>query len=196
MAAKDTSWFKLKKVPNNLTIIRLLCVPILLLIFPIDHYITDVFAALLFLVAALTDFFDGFFARKYNNVSKLGELLDPIADKVLAITMLMMLCSLNRIPTLLAGLLIMRDVFICGMRAAAAEHGVSVAVSKIGKYKTAALWISIFCLIINQSLFRVVGMVGLWLALILSVWSAYGYWDEYSNASNSDSDSSDTNTRG
>ncbi|MDE3270047.1 MAG: CDP-diacylglycerol--glycerol-3-phosphate 3-phosphatidyltransferase [Pseudomonadota bacterium] len=179
MNLRNADWLQLKKIPNNLTIIRLLFVPVLLIIFPINHYITDMLTALLFLVAALTDFFDGFFARKYNSESKLGALLDPVADKVLAITMLMMLCSLERIPTLLAGLLIMRDVLICGIRAAAAEHGVSIAVSKIGKYKTAALWISIFCLIIDQSLFRVVGMIGVWIALILSVWSAYEYWRQY-----------------
>ena len=76
-----SSWLHVRSVPNNLTLLRILSVPLLLIVFPINHYVTDVICAVLFLLAALTDFFDGFFARRFNTTSKLGEILDPIADK-------------------------------------------------------------------------------------------------------------------
>ena len=173
-------WTQLK-IPNNLTLLRIACVPLLLLIFPINHYITDLLSVILFTLAAVTDYFDGFLARKYNKTSKLGNLLDPIADKVLAVAMLLMLCSLGRMLTLLGGLLVIREVAISGLRVAANERNLTVPVSAWGKYKTCALWVGIFCLIIDRSFFHVTGMAAMWIALALSYWSAYQYWTVYNS---------------
>ena len=167
-------------MPNNLTLLRMLCVPLLLLVFPIDHYVTDIICALFFSLAALTDFFDGFFARRFNTTSKLGEIIDPIADKLLAASMLLLLCSAGRLPALIGGLLIVREIAVCGLRSVASEHSLQLPVENLGKWKTGALWVAIFCLIINQTVLgvplRVIGMGSIWVALLLSWWSAYHYW--------------------
>ena len=175
-----SSWLHVRSVPNNLTLLRILSVPLLLLVFPLNHYITDLICAVLFSLAALTDFFDGFFARRFNTTSKLGEILDPIADKVLACAMLLLLCSAARLPALLGGLLIVREIAVCGLRSVASERGMQVPVESLGKWKTMALWVAIFCLIINKTVLgiplRVIGMGSMWVALLLSWWSAYHYW--------------------
>lgn len=182
MAGKSLKfdWLQLRSVPNNLTLLRILCVPLLLIIFPFDHYVTDLITALVFLLAALTDFFDGFFARRFNTTSRLGEILDPIADKVLAVAMLLLLCSTARLPALLGGLLIVREIAVCGLRSVASERGTHLSVDNLGKWKTAALWLAILCLIINKDVLgiplRIIGMGGIWIALLLSWWSAYHYW--------------------
>ena len=173
-------WMRVCSVPNNLTLLRILCVPLLLIIFPINHYVTDLISALFFSLAALTDFFDGFFARRFNTTSKLGEILDPIADKLLAVAMLLLLCSAARLPALIGGLLIVREIAVGGLRSVASERGLQLPVENLGKWKTAALWIAIFCLIINKTVLgiplRVIGMGSIWVALLLSWWSAYHYW--------------------
>lgn len=180
-------WLQLKSVPNNLTLLRIACVPLLLIIFPVNHYATDILCAFLFLLAALTDFFDGFFARKFNTTSKLGEILDPIADKVLAVAMLLLLCAGGRLPALLAGLLVIREIAVCGLRCVAAEQGTKLTVEALGKWKTAVLWVAILCLIFNKTILgvplRVIGMGGIWAALILSWLSAYHYWQTFSRSS-------------
>ena len=173
------NWLRLWSVPNNLTLLRILCVPLLLIVFPFDHYVTDLISAVVFLLAALTDFFDGFLARRFNTTSKLGEILDPIADKVLAVAMLLLLCSVARLPALLGGLLIVREIAVCGLRSVASERGLHLPVESLGKWKTTALWVAILCLIINKTVFgiplRVIGMGSIWVALLLSWWSAYHY---------------------
>ncbi len=181
------NWLRVCSVPNNLTLLRILCVPLLLVVFPLDHYITDLICALLFSLAALTDFFDGFFARRFNTTSKLGEVLDPIADKLLAVAMLLLLCSAGRVPALLGGLLVVREVAVCGLRNVASERGLQLPVENLGKWKTAVLWVAIFCLIIDKTVLgvplRVIGMGGIWVALLLSWWSAYRYWHVFYSAS-------------
>lgn len=176
----QSSWMRLYRVPNNLTLLRILCVPLLLIIFPINHYVTDLICAVLFSLAALTDFFDGFLARRFNTTSKLGEILDPIADKLLSVAMLLLLCSVARLPALLGGLLIVREVAVGGLRSVASERGGQLPVDNLGKWKTAVLGIAIFCLIINKTVLgiplRAIGMGGIWVALLLSWWSAYHYW--------------------
>lgn len=182
-----SSWMRVCSVPNNLTLLRILCVPLLLIIFPINHYVTDLICAILFSLAALTDFFDGFFARRFNTTSKLGEILDPIADKLLAVAMLLLLCSASRLPALLGGLLIVREIAVCGLRSVASERSLQLPVENLGKWKTTALWVAIFCLIINKTVLgiplRVIGMGGIWVALLLSWWSAYHYWQVFYRSS-------------
>lgn len=188
----QSSWMRLCRVPNNLTLLRILCVPLLLIIFPLNHYVTDLICAVLFSLAALTDFFDGYLARRFNTTSKLGEILDPIADKLLAVAMLLLLCSVARLPALLGGLLIVREVAVGGLRGVASERGVQLPVDNLGKWKTAVLGIAIFCLIINKTVLgiplRVIGMGGIWVALLLSWWSAYHYWSLFYRSSGLASD--------
>ena len=100
----------LKHLPNKLTLLRIAAIPLLLIVYPFSPKKLNVFCALLFAFAALTDLLDGYFARKYQNVTPLGALLDPIADKMLMASSLVLLASEGVIWALMAGLLISRDL--------------------------------------------------------------------------------------
>lgn len=171
----------IKVLPNILTITRIGAIPFLLILFPIDFYYTRVFCALLFMVAALTDFFDGYLARKYDNITPVGSLLDPIADKLLMSAGLIALCYEQIIPPILVGALICRDLAINGLRLVAKEQNLTISVSQFGKWKTTFLGIAIFCLMINdnerffQIPLRTIGLTSIWIALALSLISAWLY---------------------
>ncbi len=168
----------LKHLPNKLTLARIAAIPLLLLIYPFLPSL-NVFCAVLFAVAALTDLLDGYLARKYGNVTPLGALLDPIADKMLVAASLVLLANSQVIPAFVAGLLICRDIGVNGIRLLALEQNMKVEVSEFGKWKTTILSVAIFCLFVNERLFdlpfREVGMVALWAGVALSLWSAWSY---------------------
>ncbi len=176
----DTTEF-LKHLPNKLTLARIGAVPLLLLLLPLDSRRVDVVCAVIFALAAITDYFDGYLARKYQNVSPLGALLDPVADKILVAGSLVMLAGVGRglIFTIIAALMICRDIGISGIRLMALEQGHTIAVTELGKWKTFIQSIAIFCLIVNQPLFdlpfRTVGMLTLWASLALSLYSGWQY---------------------
>ena len=179
----STEW--LKNLPNKLTLARIGAIPLLLVLYPLQLGTTiNVISAVIFLLAALTDLLDGYLARKYQNVTPLGALLDPIADKMLVAASLVLLASTHAAPALLAGLLICRDIAVNGVRLLALEQGITVAVNDLGKWKTAATMVAIFCLFINDNHFlglpfRTVGMIALWLGLGLSLYSAWTYGRGY-----------------
>ena len=168
----------LNTLPNKLTISRMLIAPIILIIFPLTHeYIFPrFFCTFLFCLAAITDFFDGYLARKYQNESKLGALLDPIADKLLVTAAIIVLVAVDYLPAFLGGLLLCREVAINGMRLTAASEGFSIPVSNLGKYKTLAQDLAIVLLMIHTPQLANAGMITIWISLILSYYSAYEYW--------------------
>jgi len=182
---QSTAW--LKSLPNKLTLGRIAVIPLLLLLYPIGFSKLNVFCAVLFAAAAITDYFDGYLARKYGNVTPLGSLLDPIADKMLVAAALVLLAGAGVIHPFLAALLIGRDIAVNGIRLLAMEQGFTIAVSEFGKWKTAVMSVAIGCLLVNQpageELFgwpwRVVGMISLWISVGLSLYSAYLYGAAY-----------------
>lgn len=171
------AWFK--SLPNQLTLGRIATTPVILLLYPLDLFAINVFCALLFIAAAITDWLDGFLARRYELVTPLGALLDPIADKILVAAALVALSATGKAPAFLAGLMICRDIAVSGLRLMALEKNVKIAVSDFGKWKTGLQDIAIVCLMINRPVFNLpmhnLGMISLWLALGLSLYSAYAY---------------------
>lgn len=169
----------LKQLPNKLTLVRVAATPVLLLLYPLDFTVTNIFCALLFLFAALTDWLDGYLARKYDSVTALGALLDPIADKMLIAAALVVVAGAGHAPVLLCGLMIARDIGVSGMRLIAQEKGAAIEVNAFGKTKTAVQIVALFCLLLNKPLwdlpFRTVGMLALWASLVLSLYSAWLY---------------------
>ncbi len=130
---------KLKQLPNFLTGFRLAIIPVLILSFYIPGMIANIIAAILFAIAAITDYFDGYFARHLKAQSNFGKCLDPIADKLLVIVAIVMLINANTndLYILIPGLIIIcREVLVSGLREFLAELRVSVPVSKLAKYKT------------------------------------------------------------
>lgn len=173
----------LAHLPNQLTLGRILVIPFLLVVYPLGFKSTNIICALTFALAGLTDILDGYFARLYKQESRLGALLDPVADKMLSGACLILLADSQALPALICGTLLCRDIAISGMRMMALEEGHTIKVNSLGKFKTILQDVAIFCLIIGEDMFeipfRITGMISIWLALIVSLYSAYLYFEEF-----------------
>jgi len=176
-------------LPNLLTLSRILAVPILVFLLwrpqPIDYAITFV----LYCVVGITDYFDGYLARAQGRISRLGQFLDPIADKIMVAAVLMMLISsrksnpvpeidgLNIIPALV---ILLREIIVSGLREYLAPLNVSVPVSRLAKWKTTLQLIALGALILggaapNQPWVHEVGIISLWVAAGLTLVTGYDY---------------------
>jgi len=171
------------QLPNWLTLTRIAVIPILLIVFPLDFFILNILCALLFGLGAFTDFLDGYFARRYNSSTKIGAILDPMADKLLVATGLILLVDVQILPAWMVGVLIGREIAISGIRLVALEQKTVIEVNSFGKAKTCFQDIAIFCLMLNQTIvninFHLIGMLTIWVALILSLYSAYLYFIKF-----------------
>lgn len=171
------------KLPNILTISRIVLIPAMIAAFYIKGEEGSWTAFALFIVAAATDFFDGYLARSWNQQSKLGQFLDPVADKLLVAAAIFMLVAVDRISglTLLPAIIILsREILVSGLREFLAEIRVSVPVTELAKWKTALQLIAISFLIIGDaappylpSMF--LGEALLWIAAALTLYTGYDY---------------------
>ena len=126
-------------LPNKLTIIRVCLIPFFVAALLFDHgnnYTMRIVANVLFIVASLTDLFDGKIARKYNLVTNFGKFMDPLADKLLVCSALICLIELGQLPAWVVIIIISREFIISGFRLVAADNGVVIAASYWGKFKT------------------------------------------------------------
>jgi CDP-diacylglycerol--glycerol-3-phosphate 3-phosphatidyltransferase len=166
--------------PNMLTLFRVAAVPLIVVLLMFPSRICTFIAALIFTAAAITDFLDGFFARQRGLVSNFGKVMDPVADKVLVSTSFIMLTSLGWIPAWVVCIIIGREIAVTGLRSIIADKGRDVSASSLGKYKTGFQIAAIIPLLIHfQYLtidFHAIGMIFLWAALILTVWSGADYF--------------------
>ncbi len=170
-------------LPNILTILRILLIPFFIIVFAVPSVSRSNWAALIFILASLTDWIDGYLARKYQQVTLSGKLLDPVADKLLVLSALIMLVEFQRVPSWLAILIIGRDVAITGLRALASSMGVVIAAREMGKMKTIVQIIAIVFLVLEYPVFfnsrvidlHTIGTVLLWYSAILSLISAGDY---------------------
>jgi CDP-diacylglycerol--glycerol-3-phosphate 3-phosphatidyltransferase len=158
----------MRNLPNILTGFRIVIIPILVLSFYIPGMMANVIAAILFAIASITDFFDGYFARLMKAQSNLGKCLDPIADKLIVIVAIVMLINFgNRsLYILIPGLIIIcREIMVSGLREFLAEFKVSVPVSKLAKYKTAVQMSAITLLLLGEkgSSFAFYYLIGGWI---------------------------------
>jgi CDP-diacylglycerol---glycerol-3-phosphate 3-phosphatidyltransferase len=135
-------------VPNILTVLRILAVPVLVVALLDETPGGDVLAAIVFAVASLTDAIDGYLARSRNWVTTFGKLMDPIADKLLIIAALVALVSLNRVAAWVAMVIIAREFAVTAMRMAAVSQGVVVSANALGKLKTVFQVAMVFALIL------------------------------------------------
>lgn len=173
----------IKDLPNQLTLIRIAVVPILLILFPFGIDGLRLFCALLFAIAGMTDWLDGVVARQFKLESKLGALIDPIADKMLTGTGLILLAHSHDLWAWMAGTLLCRELVLSGLRQVAQQQGIVIQVNSLGKWKTLFLDVAIVCLMVNRPLFgwpfTQVGMVCIWAALFFSLYSAWLYIQEF-----------------
>jgi CDP-diacylglycerol---glycerol-3-phosphate 3-phosphatidyltransferase len=166
-------------VPNTLSLVRILAIPALVAVMVTDFRGHDLVAVIIFTLASLTDWLDGWLARKNKMVTVLGQLLDPTADKLLIASTLICLVELGRVPAWVAVVIIGREIAVSGFRAMASSKGVNIPASALGKAKMGSeSWI-IGALVLGPlylGKFYVIAQVGLWIALILAVLSAVEYF--------------------
>lgn len=167
-----------QQIPNLLTYGRVAILPVFILTFALPHPWNNWVAAALFAAASITDFFDGYFARKWNAVSRMGQMLDPIADKVLVACALALLLSEGRVPALAATLILCRELFISGLREYVAGMNIQVKVSKLAKWKTTLQMVAIFLLLIATPATPAAwaGIIGIWIATILTLITGWQYF--------------------
>jgi CDP-diacylglycerol--glycerol-3-phosphate 3-phosphatidyltransferase len=170
-------------LPNGLTIVRVLVIPIILILLFSSGRLYQFIAALLFLLAAVTDTVDGYLARRCGMVTTLGKFLDPLADKLLIVTVLIALIPARAVPFWMVIVIVGREIAVTGLRGIAVSQGIVIAASPLGKYKTVFEVASICFLILNGDYFglsfRFIGMGLLWVALILAVFSAIDYFRKF-----------------
>jgi CDP-diacylglycerol---glycerol-3-phosphate 3-phosphatidyltransferase len=169
--------------PNLVTFFRIATAPILVWLLMYTSPAASWAAAGVFFVATVSDYFDGYLARSYDSVTTLGKFLDPMADKLVVMTALIMLCGMARmphVPAWMVAVLVAREVMVTGLRAVAAAEGMIVAAEELGKYKMALQSIAVHGLLIHYTYLHVdffaAGMFVLWIALAVSVWSGIDYF--------------------
>src|SRR4051794_32612832 len=162
-------------LPNVLTMLRILAVPVIVVALLGETPNGDALAAGVFALAALTDGLDGYIARRRREITTFGKLMDPLAGRVLIIAALVSLVSLDRLPAWVAMVIIARELAVTGLRAVAAERGVVIAASWMGKVKTILQVAAIFALIV-QNPAPVWADVLLYLAVAMTVISGADYF--------------------
>lgn len=172
-----------QRLPLWITYSRIASVPILIALINANDLMWDVAAAFLFIIASASDYFDGYFARKFNAVSILGQFMDPIADKILVTSTLVMLVPINKIDALMVIIILARDTFIGGLRSVAAAENIIIAAKPQGKWKTALQMGAIPAVIIGDTWlgipFMKIGYWILWISVILSITSGVEYYLGY-----------------
>ncbi|MBU8978162.1 MULTISPECIES: CDP-diacylglycerol--glycerol-3-phosphate 3-phosphatidyltransferase [unclassified Lysobacter] len=170
-------------VPTMLTLLRILLIPVLVLVFYLPYKWTNFAAAFIFAFASITDWLDGWIARRYNQYSAFGAFLDPVADKLMVAIALLL--TVQKHPTvwmaLWAAVIIGREIAVSALREWMAELGqrATVKVASIGKIKTIVQMVALVCLLYQEPLYGVnIFLVGEWLlaaAALLTLWSGFAY---------------------
>lgn len=173
-------------LPNKITMFRVFMIPVFVLLLMITEIPYYNFIALgVFAIASFSDFLDGHIARKYHLVTTFGKFMDPLADKILVCTALIMLIEFNKIPAVIVAIIMARDFIISGFRLIASDKGVVIAAGWLGKIKTVVQMIMCMLLLFTANpeydkylVFRVanvLGKISMWLALVLTVASLVVY---------------------
>tara|TARA_A100001011_G_scaffold97329_1_gene102421 strand:- start:867 stop:1421 length:555 start_codon:yes stop_codon:yes gene_type:complete len=174
---------KIYTIPNIITFIRIFLIPIILYLLFSENPNIVLIAGLLFIVSSVSDYFDGYLARTLNQSSKLGALLDPIADKLLIASVIVVLVDtgvISNIHVVPAIIILLREIAISGLREFLAKLNTDMPVSKLAKYKTTFQMISLSILIISlgfelNDLLWNIGLITLWIAAIITLLSGYNY---------------------
>ncbi len=178
---------KRMNLPNRITMFRVLLIPVFVVLLMLENYLPyyNFIALAVFAAACFSDFLDGHIARKYNLVTTFGKFMDPLADKILVSTALILLIEFEKIPAVVVAVILAREFIISGFRLIACDKGVVLAAGYLGKIKTfAQMFMCCFMLFTadrtyNKFLFfkivDVVGQIFMWFALIMTVVSLVDY---------------------
>src|SRR5574344_377267 len=166
---------KKENIPNALTIGRILVIPIFILLLTLwNNAISHTLAAIIFALASITDYLDGYLARKWKVVTNFGKFADPMADKILVMTAFIMLVAMNMVPAWIAAIIVCRELAVTGLRLLLVENGGTVLAAEMpGKIKTFTQMSSIIFLLCH---FTLIGTILLYVALIFTIYSGYDYF--------------------
>jgi CDP-diacylglycerol--glycerol-3-phosphate 3-phosphatidyltransferase len=166
-------------LPNAITLLRIGVIPVLFFLLTAPGEMWSFIIALIFICAAVTDLLDGYIARKYQIVTTMGKFLDPVADKIIVNTAMILMIPIGRIPAWVVAIIIIRDFVVDGMRSIASSEGLVIDASGLGKQKTLCQIIAVSALMIHYPLFgldaHAVGIVVLYVALFLTLYSGADY---------------------
>lgn len=170
-----------KNLPNYLTIARITVIPVIVMTFYLEHPFAHRLGAVLFILASITDFFDGYIARKFNLVSNFGRMFDPVADKILVGCVIIMLLKKDMVGEIPCLLILAREFLVSGLREFLALVKVSVPVSRLAKVKTFLQMFALLILILGSkgsgiAYLDLLGEIILWVAAFLTIITGYSYF--------------------
>jgi CDP-diacylglycerol---glycerol-3-phosphate 3-phosphatidyltransferase len=179
----------LPHLPNILTLLRIFLIPPMVVILFSPSRSAGFIACILFAVASVTDWLDGYLARRMGIVTMLGKFLDPIADKLMVMAALIMILPFGRVPAWMVLVILGREIIITGLRGIASSEGIIIAASRLGKYKTIFQIVAILGLLLHYDYYwffgienpylyanmHNVGIFFLWIATIITIWSGIDY---------------------
>ncbi len=179
-------------LPNSLTLVRIFLVPLLVVVLLtkpegriVPLVVNQVLAAAIFGVAALTDWLDGYLARRRQQVTVIGQILDPIADKLLTTAAFISLVQINMAPAWMVAVIIGREFAVTALRSLAYARGAVIPSSSLGKFKMVSQVVAILLLILGHAgiwLFVVLGRLAMWVVVATAVWSGVDYFRRYARS--------------
>ncbi|MGA1846921.1 CDP-diacylglycerol--glycerol-3-phosphate 3-phosphatidyltransferase [Deferribacter abyssi] len=170
-------------IANQITFFRLLIIPVFLVVLFIDKPYSNIIAAVIFIFASLSDFLDGYIARKYNLVTNLGKIVDPVADKILVASAMVSLVELQRIPSWVVIVILAREFAVGALRNLASSNGIIIPAGWSGKIKTTIQLVSLTMIIFKEKFLGVdmylIGKVLLYISIVVSILSLIDYFYRY-----------------
>lgn len=170
-------------LPNSITLARISVVPFLFFLIASPGPFWSLVLAALFVLASITDFLDGFIARKYNLITTMGKFLDPLADKLIVNSAMILMIPIGRIDAWIVVIIIMRDLIVDGIRSIASSEGIYIQASILGKQKTLAQIIAVTALMIHYPFLGLdahfVGTIILYVAFLLTIYSGVDYFVKF-----------------
>lgn len=170
-------------LPNSITMARISVVPFLFILLASPGPFWSLVLAALFALASTTDFLDGFIARKYNMITTMGKFLDPLADKLIINSAMILMIPIGRIDAWIVAVIIMRDLIVDGIRSIASSEGIYIQASMLGKQKTVAQAFAVTALMIHYPFLgldaHAVGTIILYVALVLTIYSGLDYFIKF-----------------
>jgi len=183
VAAKEHHRAIIWNVPNLLSFLRIAAIPFVVVCLFSPGPLASFLAALFFSLASLTDLLDGYIARQQKSETAVGKLLDPLADKLLINSALIMLIALGRIPAWVVVLIVGREIAVTGLRGIASVEGLVISASRWGKAKTILQSSALIGLMLHYEYlgidFHFLGMIILWVALMITLWSGFDYFIKF-----------------
>uniref|UniRef100_C6DZ78 CDP-diacylglycerol--glycerol-3-phosphate 3-phosphatidyltransferase n=1 Tax=Geobacter sp. (strain M21) TaxID=443144 RepID=C6DZ78_GEOSM len=184
---------KIMNIPNIITMMRIAAIPILCVLLLSPEREPSFWAAALFAAASVTDWLDGYLARRMGIVTVFGKFLDPIADKLIVMAALIMILPFDRVPAWMVLVILGREMIITGLRGIASTEGIVIPASNLGKFKTIFQLVAIIGLLLHYDyrwFFSIdhpllvvnmhnVGMFYLWIATVITIWSGVDYLNKF-----------------